>query len=218
MSSAQQPNLAAIAAFFLIGGFAFPVKAQFFPEHPTFFDEGNRQLEREIQTLQESSPSNSVLTINSDSLQWQKFVFSEGNCSIWIPTGSTGYIPEKGREIPTSMGILKFVGLYARQSKSHFRVGYSLSESFLSTASTHDLFLQIRDYFSRKMLQSPEGEAEITFADYPGREFIWLKDRETVTVHAYKIGDRIYLIEATLKDEDNLERVRQTFFDSFELL
>jgi hypothetical protein len=48
MNSAQQPNKSAIATFFLILGFAFPAKAQLFPDRPTFFEEGNRQLEREI--------------------------------------------------------------------------------------------------------------------------------------------------------------------------
>ncbi|WP_204102412.1 MULTISPECIES: hypothetical protein [Spirulina sp. CCY15215] len=214
MNSPQQPNLLAIAAFLLIWGWCLPLKAQFFPDRPDFFEDGYDQLEREIQTLQESSPANSVLTINSGKLQWRKLVDREGNFSVWMPGGE---IAQKGREIPTFLGMLNFRGFYAEQSESRFLVYSSQSLRSLSSSDTEILLTQLRDRLVGDRGITPTREAEIALGDYPGRELSWMEDQETMTVRFYQGRDRIYILEVTLQDEINFSSARQTFFDSFEL-
>ncbi|MBP0018778.1 MAG: hypothetical protein J7647_14680 [Cyanobacteria bacterium SBLK] len=215
MNSAQQPNLAAIASLLLIGGLASPVKAQFFREHPTFFEEGNRQLEREIQTLQESSPSNSVLTINSGGWQWQKFVSTEGDFRISMPDEA---VKSWSWEIPTSIGILKLTAVDIEHPDYFFMAAFSQRNPSLSRVSSEALLAEVRDRLVELYGTTPTRETAIALADSPGRELTWIEDEEANQVRFYKMSDRIYIFAVGLENEMALSQTGRAFFDSFELL
>lgn len=214
MNSSQQPNKSAIAAFFLFWSCAFPARAQLFPERPTFFEEGNRQLEREIQTLQESSPSHSVLTINSGGWQWQKFVSTEGDFSIWMPNEE---IDRWSWEIPTSIGILKLTAVDIENPDYFFMAASSQSNPSLLNISPEALLAEVRDRLVAIYGMTPTRETEISLANYPGRELIWIEDDEANRVHFYKIRDRVYILGVGLESAEELSQTGQIFLDSFEL-
>ncbi|MEM9543245.1 MAG: hypothetical protein AAGA60_27615 [Cyanobacteria bacterium P01_E01_bin.42] len=214
MNSAQQPNLIAIAAFFLFWGFPLPVKAQFFPEHPTFFDEGNRQLEREIETLRESSSPNSLLTINSGGWQWQQFVSVEGDFSIWMPEEE---IESRSWEIPTSIGILKLTTADIEGADYFFRVASSQPHPALVNISPEALLSEVRDRLVEIFGMTPTRETEIDLADSPGRELVWIEAERASIVRFYQVGDRVYVIGVGLDGETALSQTGRAFLNSFEL-
>jgi hypothetical protein len=85
----QRWNVGAVGILLWIGTIALPGQTQLPPNRPTFFEEGYRQMEQEIQQLEQrpTQPQQGLLTIETDELRWQQFLSRDGGFSVWIPAG-----------------------------------------------------------------------------------------------------------------------------------
>jgi hypothetical protein len=116
----------------IVLGIASPGATQGRVDRPFFFQEGQYQLDQQIQKLQrqqrEPKPQqkpevpSSLLTIDDGTLRWQKYLFKDGGFSVWMPTAIQS---QETKVLETSIGKVSF-DVFATQPKSfRFIAAYS---------------------------------------------------------------------------------------------
>ena len=213
-----------IAASLLFGltlGFGVktsPSYAQLRRDRPDFFEQGQQQLQQEIDRLQ-TQPSgslNGVLSVESSAIQWQPTILEEAGVSILLPAGEQS---EQRQTLETSSGSLLFQLLTTQVGGSRYLTGYALNLSPMQVQSPEVLLISVRDALvadSGLVLQS---DRQIRLGTYPGRELYLRGDNQQITVRLYLVGQKMYLLSATQpQTATSLTPATLQFLDSFQLL
>lgn len=186
----------------------------FLNNRPDFFEKGRLQIEQEMKQLETQKPQ-SVLTIESGQIEWQKFLFKEGDFTIWMPTGG---MTAETEVIEIKNGKINFKVFASHPESARFVVAYSDVLNSKQLADGKDVLVRVKN----KIIEVKNFKLS---RDYPynserflGREFVLDNDVETITFRVYLAGKRLYMIGASeIEKENEIPGAVEKFLDSFKL-
>ena len=184
--------------FFALNFSILPVLAQGRFDRPTFFRDGQQQMEREIQRMQQiqqqqppkqalEHPSQ-LLTVDEGKLRWQKYLFRDGGFSIWMPQGIQS---QEMIDLETAVGKMSFEVFSTQPINYRFVAAYSDSIPTDIFKQKDDLLSAVRDGIVAKTELAILGDRPLTEGPYPGREIKMQDDKEVLSFHLYAINQRV---------------------------
>jgi len=193
-----------------------PTTAQYRPDRPTFFSDGDRELEQEINRIDHPSKQHSepVLSFEQAQKPSEEITQLPGNIIVAMPGSFRG---ERREILDTSDGKLEFTVLATRQSDSKFTVAYSIPLNSTRLGEPQALFNQIRDSYIKGRPVELVGERNIALQRYPGREINLSSFLENHQFRVYLVQQRVYVLGVSkAKDGGSTQDISQ-FFNSFQL-
>ncbi|WP_009543642.1 hypothetical protein [Crocosphaera subtropica] len=191
-------------------------------DRPTFFRDGQRLMDQEIQRLQQQSESNTIehpsqlLTIDTGQLRWQKFIFQEGDFSVWIPQGI-----QSSENVVLDLGNnnLSFEVLATHPKNYRFVAAYSHRLNPNQITNKEQLLDQVKQGIINKTNFTLITDKNVSFENYIGKELMMENEDELISFRVYLINDRIYVLAAANKNQtDTISETIISFFDSFRIL
>lgn len=190
------------------------VVAQFGRGLPDFFEQGDRQFEREVDRLNQPN-TDPNLTIQSTGAQWRPIVSQAGKFSIWLPPG---VMSEETKTIAIAAQSVTFNVVASQAEGARFVVAYADLPSN-QTLSDQAVFAAIRDGVSAQTKFKVVSENSITFGQWTGQEWQLSQANETIIYRVYRVQQRVYLLAAKQPGTGtNQSNSVDTFFRSFKLL
>jgi hypothetical protein len=180
-----------------------------------FFRQGDRQLELEIQRIQEQRSETPLLTIQGSDQTWQAILFQEAGFSVWLPSG---IFRQEMVEINTDAGMLTFPVLASHLEKSHFLASYSQPIAETNLTESETLFNQIRDGIIRQTNSELVGETSLNLETGFGRELILKNPESELKLRLYLINQRFYVLGVGSEPNEASTEAIATFFESFKLI
>lgn len=193
--------------------FAPMVSARDIFGRPDFFDQGQEQLEQEVQRMQQQ-PSDSVLTVKISPPQWQPIVSKSGRFSVWMPPG---YLSQETHVLQTKAGAMDFAVLASQLGNSRYVVAYADLPSALQQQSSNALFDAAKNRITASTSFKLISDRPISLNNNPGREFKLSGSNEITTYRMYRAAQVIYVIGSTEKSNAPAKETT-TFFNSFQIL
>lgn len=204
---------------FIIMAIASPVSAGLF-DRPDFFEQGDEEFEREIRRFErgQAVPDSSLTVDEADEngLLWSPLVVRDGGFTIAIPQGT---ISQESKIIETPQEKIEFKIVAAHPSSSRFVAAYSQELDNKTTSDPASLLKQTRD----RIIENNAGfttntDVDMTFDNYPGKEFTLKNKQERITFRLLLIGQRLYVL-AVSQDKGMISAESVAiFFDSFKLI
>lgn len=189
-------------------------------ERPTFFRDGQLQLDREIQRLQQEpdpsapQPANreadSLLTVKDRAFNWQKYLFRDGGFSVWMPAGvqSQETIP-----LSTEQGEISFSVFATQPPNYRFLAAYSapIGGTFPPGQRLSAIARGIADKTQFAMVSN---EA-LGGRPYPARRLVLRDGQETIVFEIYWLHQRVYVLAVGRQATAAIPAAASSFFDSF---
>jgi hypothetical protein len=204
-----------------------PCLAQFRPDRPTFFQDGQRFMEQEIKRLEAQQKNieinqqniehpSQLLTINDGKLSWQKYIFQDGGFSVWMPSGLNS---EETVNLETSAGEIPFEVFATHPKSLRFIAAYSNSPNITKIGNSEAILTAVKDGIIQRTNFQLLTDQEIEFSAYPGK-YLVMQDptnNEVIYFNLYVINNKVYVIAAGTKTSGYEQDIR-SFLDSFRLL
>ena len=189
-------------------------------DRPTFFRDGQMLMEQEIQRLQQQSEQDSseiehpsqLLTIDSGQLKWQKFLFRDGNFSVWMPQGLQSF---ETIILDLVTSHLSFEVFATQPQNYRFVVAYSEVLKASQISNQNQLLLEVRDGIIKETNFVLLTDKEITWEKYLGKELNMKNEDEFISFRVYLINERVYILAAGQKNVKEDSENTISFFDSF---
>ncbi|MEA5532921.1 hypothetical protein [Crocosphaera sp. XPORK-15E] len=218
-----------LRSFIIFGCLCYPISqtlAQGRFDRPTFFRDGQMLMEQEIQRLQQQQQQatplteiehpSQLLTIDTGQLQWQKFLFRDGNFSVWMPQGIQSL-----ETITLDLGNSKLsFEVFATQPKP-YRFVAAYSEDLTSSQLTNptQLLLEVKEGILKQTNFTLLTDKDITWQQYLGKELTMKHENELISFRVYLINQKLYVLAAGQNNNiENISSNMLNFFDSFRLL
>ncbi len=198
-------------------------------ERPSFFNDGQLLMDREIQRLQQQQnsggqPSTPQLTVSpppgaviiDDRLKWQKYIFRDGGFSIWMPQA----LLQSQETIDLDVGGERVsFSLFASQPLSYrFVAAYSQPLSAAATGDLGGLLSSVQDAIVARSNFTLVDTVPGTWQQYPARQFTVRGQDEIITFKAYLIDKRLYVLALGQKKATDISQDAAVFFDYFQLI
>jgi hypothetical protein len=198
-----------------------PILAQSRIDRPSFFQDGEEFIEREIQKLEQQQSSQEgnnppmPLTIDNRELRWQKFIFREGEFSVWMPEGMQS---EETVVLDTTAGEMAFKAFATHPKTYRFLAAYSDKINASAIQNPETFLASVRDSIVAKTNFQLTSDRAISWKQYSGKQLSLQGEEETITYRVYLIGQRVYLLAVGQKNTEKVSQEAINFFDSFRLL
>ncbi len=183
-----------------------------FNQTPSFFDEGQKILDREIQRMQ-APPSNPQLTVETK--HWQPIISKAGKFSIWMPPG---IISDETKTLETSVGSLNYQVIASQNKSSRFLVARTDDLQASQLKNPASLFDAVRNAILAKTGLPLTSDRPISLGNYEGRELITQNQTDAFAFKIYLVERRLYVLAAKQKGVDVPSENAVNFFKSFQLL
>ncbi len=187
--------------------------AQYRTDRPTFYQDGQQQLEREINRLNQKKPDN-LLTIDSEPIHWQEFKFKPGNFAVLIPNT----LIDQQDTLSTTEGTLDLKEFSTQTNSLRLVVAYS---DYLSTANLSNsevVLANVRDRLVDKLGVKLVRDSSITLGDYPGKELKLQSSTEQIIFRLFLVKQRLYIVGVTQKNNVDSSKDMAKFLASFRLI
>ncbi len=188
--------------------------AQFPRPRPDFFDVGQEQFEQEVQRLQQQQQTNPVLTIDSQSSQWQPVISRTDGFSIWMPPG---VLSQESKTLNTTVGTLEFKAIASQQNQTRYVAAVTTVQPNQSKDPTA-LFTAVENSILASAALQKDRDRSISLGTYPGRELQATSTDEILTFRFYLVQQRLYLLATRQLRQAPTTQTTNNFFDSFQLL
>lgn len=201
--------------------------AQFRPDRPTFFQDGQRFMEQEIRKLEaqqnnNNSPNNiehpsQLLTINDGKLNWQKYLFQDAGFSVWMPSGISS--EETVKIHNPIIGEIEFEVFATHPQSLRFISAYSLVDNLAKIGNEEQIFTAIKNGIIQRNNFNLVTDQTIPVSGYY-KHYLVMEDsanQETIYFNIYVINNKVYVLAVGAKSTDHEEDIN-SFFDSFRLL
>ena len=191
-------------------------RAGFF-DRPDFFEKGRDQFEEEIRRFErgESVPD-SPLQVDEAALPWSRVVIEEGGFTILMPPGA---ITQEVETVESPRGDIDFEIMATHPSSSRYVVAYSEEVSPERVKNTQEVLERSRDYIiENRVGLTKVADDDITFADYPGKQFQLQNKEETIVYRLLVVKQRLYVLAVSQQNEAISAKSIDVFFGSFQLL
>lgn len=193
-----------------------PVSAQFRPDRPDFFEQGQRQLEEEIQRLEQQQPDTTpTLTVESSQTQWSPVLVREGGFAVWMPRG---VVAQNTRTVETSNGEIDFQVLSSTASLGRFVVAFS-EDLDVSPDDPQAVLERVQDRISGWQTGfGLQGERDVSVEGNPGKDFTLTNSEETIFFRVVLMNERLYVLAVSQSNELASVETKTAFFNSFQQL
>ncbi|WP_026102469.1 hypothetical protein [Pleurocapsa sp. PCC 7319] len=193
-----------------------PVIAGLF-DRPDFFEQGRDQFDEEIRRFeQEQTVPNSNLTIDDTSLPWSRVVIREAGFTAMMPSGS---ITHEVETVEASKGVINFDIIATHPSSSRYVIAYSEEVTPERVKNAQEVLERSRDYIiDNKVGLNKIADDDITFKDYPGKQFQLQNKDETIVFRLILVKQRLYVLAVNQQNDAISPQSIDTFFSSFELI
>lgn len=194
--------------------------AQFRPDRPTFFEEGDRQFKQEVDRLnRQFSDSQPVLTIDGDLNSEQLLQLSE---DVAISTVQLQWQQREDAAFEIPLGTIDLQILATVDpDEPLFRLGIAYSQP-LTPAQIRDpqaLLEQVRDAFQANVGLEPVSDRPITLENNPGLALSFAGANQRLECRLYLVNRRIYILAVNqLGTEAQTRQVTEDFLNSVRLL
>lgn len=202
--------LAAIATggSFLVATEAIAQRAR--PNEPTFFEEGDRQLERAIEQLQRSQPA-PVLTIDASLQQWQPISSRAGGFSVWAPIG---VLSDATETIALDSQPLGFRVLAIQTAMGKFVVAYADAPAI----ETDRLFDSVTQALIDRTSFAVKTAQPIAVDGAVGRSLTLTGRDGAISAYLLRGNDRLYLVGVRQTNGSTATEAVDRFLKSFRLV
>ena len=187
-------------------------------DRPDFFDKGREQFEEEIRRFdQEGSVPESNLKLDEGSLPWSRIVNEQALFAILMPSGM---MSQETEIVEAPEGDIKFTIIASHpSSSSRYVVAYSEEVAPERVANSQEVLEGAQE----EIMENESGlekiaDDDITFKDYPGKQFQLQNDKETIVYRLILVEQRLYVLAANQGNDELAEDYITTFFESFQLL
>lgn len=186
-----------------------------------FFEQGNQQLEEEIEKLQDSQqqPTEPSLTVSSGTYQWSRAIIREADCAVWIPQGT---LTKEEINLETATGDIKFQVMSSYPDESRFLVAYSEELNPQQLVNPQELLNRMRDRIAtiqgKTTLFTMSDERDFTWSNSPAKDFVLKSEEQTITVRLILIKQRLYVLGVSQENNMIVGDAVTAFFQSFQLL
>lgn len=191
-------------------------------DRPTFFRDGQRLMEQEIQRLQQQSSPNNIehpsqlLTIDTEQIRWQKIVFRDGNFSVWMPQGV-----QSSETVIISIGEnnLSFEVIATHPQNYRFVAAYSDSLNPEQMYDSEQLLNQVKQGIIKETNFTLLADESITWNQYRGKKLTMKDEDELISFRVYLINSKVYVLAARQNhNNQNTSENIVSFFESFRVL
>lgn len=193
-----------------------PVRAGLF-DRPDFFEQGRDQFEEEIRKFeQEQSVPDSNLKIDDTALPWSRVVIEAAGFTAMVPSGA---ITHEVETVEAPKGNINFDIIATHPSSSRYVIAYSEAVTTERFANTQEVLERSRDYIiDNEIGLIKVADDDITFENYPGKEFKLQNKDETIIFRLLLVGQRLYILAVSQESDGISQELVDTFFASFQLI
>jgi hypothetical protein len=199
--------------------------AQFRPDRPPFFQDGQVFMEKEIRRLQQQETSieqsqqqlehpSQLLTIDDGQLRWEKYLFRDAGFSVWMPQGIQS---NETVSLETKAGDLDFEVFTTNPKSMRFIVAFSKDQNLSQLGNDQEILQAIKNGIIQKTNFQLKQEKSNTFDSIPGLLLEMQNDQETISFQIYLVNQKVYVLAVGNKAGGYEEEIA-SFFDSFRLL
>ncbi|MDJ0843491.1 hypothetical protein [Crocosphaera sp.] len=191
-------------------------------DRPTFFRDGQRLMEQEIQRLQQQSSPNNIehpsqlLTIDREQIRWQKIVFRDGNFSVWMPQGI-----QSSETVIISLGEnnLSFEVVATHPQNYRFVAAYSDNLNPEQLYDSEQLLNQVKEGIIKETNFTLLKDESLTWQQYRGKKLTMQDEDELISFRVYLISSKVYVLAARQNhNNQNTSKNIVSFFESFRVL
>ena len=148
-------------------------------DRPDFFERGRREFEQEIRRFEQgntvTSPS---LSIDEAALPWSRVVIDSAGFTAMLPSGA---LTNEVETVEAPKGDINFDIIASHPSSSRYVIAYSEEVTPERVANSQEVLEKSRDYIiDNKIGLSKVADDDITFKNYPGKEFKLQNKDETI--------------------------------------
>ncbi|MDJ0594944.1 MAG: hypothetical protein QNJ72_34030 [Pleurocapsa sp. MO_226.B13] len=193
-----------------------PVIAGLF-DRPDFFEEGREQFDEEIRRFEEEqSVPDSSLKIDDTALSWSRVVIKAAGFTAMIPSGA---ITHEVETVEAPKGDINFDIIATHPSSSRYVIAYSEEVTPERVDNPQEVLERSRDYIIENRVGLEKiADEDITFEDYPGKQFQLQNEDETIVFRLILVEQRLYVLAVNQKNDAISPKSIDTFLSSFELI
>ncbi len=193
-----------------------PVIAGLF-DRPDFFEEGREQFDEEIRRFEEEqSVPDSSLKIDDTALSWSRVVIKAAGFTAMIPSGA---ITHEVETVEAPKGDINFDIIATHPSSSRYVIAYSEEVTPERVDNPQEVLERSRDYIiDNKIGLNKIADDDITFEDYPGKQFQLQNEDETIVFRLILVEQHLYVLAVNQQNDAVSPKSIDTFFSSFELI
>jgi hypothetical protein len=193
-----------------------PVIAGLF-DRPDFFEKGRDQFEEEIRRLErgESVP-NPSLKVDETALPWSRVVIEEVGFTVLMPPGA---ITQEVETVEAPKGNINFDIIATHPSSSRYVIAYSEEVTPERVKNPQEVLERSRDYIiDNKVGLTKIADDDITFENYPGKQFQLQNQDETIVYRLLLVEQRLYILAVSQQNDAISAESIEVFFASFKLI
>ena len=193
-----------------------PVKAGLF-DRPDFFEKGHRQFEEEIRRFeQEDNVPSPSLNVDEIALPWSRIVIEKAGFTALMPSGA---ITHEFETVEAPKGNINFDIIATHPSSSRYVIAYSEEVTPERVKNTQEVLERSRDYIIENEVDFTKiADDDITFENYPGKQFQLQNKDETIVYRLLLIDRRLFVLAVSQQNDAISAKSIDTFFASFKLI
>jgi hypothetical protein len=178
----------------------------------SFFETG--RLRSEDRILFQKPRSNDI-PVSPQSNSWQFVIFRAEGFSIWMPPG---VITNENVTLDTVVGKVAFRAMASNAQDRRFVVAYTekLTEEQLKNPQV--LLDALRDRVAPKDRYKLTQERTLSIDTHPGRELILENAETTITLRAYLVNNKAYVVGVSNPRAKQNARETRAFLNAFQLV
>ncbi len=184
---------------------------------PDFFERGRRDFEQEIRRFEQggtvTTPS---ITVDEAALPWSRVVIDEAGFTAMMPSGA---ITQEVETVEFPKGNVNFDIIATHPPSSRFVIAYSEEVTKETFANAQEVLQRALDYIiDNEVGFSKIADNDITFENYPGKDFKLQNKDETIAFRLLLVRQRLYVLGVSQQNDAISTKSIDTFFDSFGLI
>ncbi|WP_019504130.1 hypothetical protein [Pleurocapsa sp. PCC 7319] len=198
------------------GIFSPPAIAGLF-DRPDFFEKGQEQFEEEIHRFEKrETVAEPSIEIEETALSWSRVMMPEVGFTVLIPSGAISHEVET---VEAPKGDINFDIIATHPSSSRYVVAYSEEVAPQRVDNVPEVLERSRDYIiDNKVDLTKIADDDITFANYPGKQFQLQNKEETIVYRLLLVEQRLYVLAVRQQNDAISAKSIDNFFASFELV
>ncbi len=142
-------------------------------------------------------------------------VLNQGSASVWMPPGT---IAQDKIMLNTNVGPIDFYTMSSDSGERLYTIAYGGELTPAQLAQPQAILTAIKN----RVAPAPEfqltQDKKINFQNSPGREFILESDKEILTIRAFLINGRAYVLGVRDVKSNPMPAQTNSFLNSFELV
>ena len=185
-------------------------------DRPDFFERGRREFEQEIRRFEQGNPETTPsLTVDEAALPWSRVVVNSAGFTAMLPSGA---LTNEIETVEAPKGDINFDIIASHPPSSRYVIAYSEEVAPERIANSQEVLEKSRDYIIENKIDLIKvADNDITFENYPGKEFKLENKEETIVFRLLLIEQRLYVLAVSQQNEAISTKSIDTFFNSFEL-